>query len=97
MKRHLLAVHSGVVECQVQPAELGHGAFDQRLGVTRLAHVGLLEHCPSAGLLNLPDDFVARGSIAVADDDSGSRLRHCQRTGTADPRAAPGNNTDAAG
>ena len=84
------AGETGVVDENVEPAELGNRRIDRRLPLRLTGHIEMAEHRRAIGLRNLGDDLVALLVEHVGDGDLGPLARKDPRHAGAHAGGASG-------
>ena len=89
-----IARDAGIVDDDVEPAELGDGARDHRIDARDIAAIGLDRDRPPRIAGRLVRRPLRRGKVDVGGRDSGAGFGHRERRGAADPGPGPGHQHD---
>ena len=94
LRRLHIADLAGVVEGDVEPAEMGDRAVDERFGVRFVGHVAVDRDRFAAFLFDFVDESVEFVAPAAGDDQLCAFAREEQRGGAADAGACAGDDGD---
>ena len=89
-----IAGDAGIVDDDVEPAELGDGARDHRVDAGDIAAIGLDRDRPPVVAGRFDRGPVRRGAVDIGGRDGGAGFGHRQRRRPADPRARAGHQHD---